>query len=201
MRIKHNFIEGVVNVKHANKFINTAVFCLCAAVFALCLGTAVLAAEVQFKRYTFGTSSDKNFAFGVEYPDIYGEYDDPYVDGDGVAHFGGNSNGGKYAFGVEGMKKPKGATGESLYKEATNMEEDENGYVYGVEPIPESAEYTDDFYSFDYLDDSAGPEEISHVYCSVGKNVVVKYWIRYPKGEAVKYAEITARMTESIELK
>ena len=81
------------------------------------------------------------------------------------------------------------------------MEEDDNGYVYGVEPIAGTTESGPNFYTFDYLDDSAGGEEISHVYCVVGKDVKVRYWIRYPKDDAERFAGITKRMDASIKLK
>jgi hypothetical protein len=158
------------------------------------------AADVQFKKYT-----DEKFDFSVEYPDIYNTAEDPYVDGDGLSNFTASEQSdegsGKYAFNVTGGKKPKGADGNSLLKEATNMEEDDYGYAYGVEPIEGTAKSGVDFYTLDYLDDSAGPEEITHVYCAVGKNDFVKYWIRYPKEEAEQYKEITARMDKSLKLK
>jgi hypothetical protein len=175
---------------------------LCAAVmvWAVVFAAAAGAAEVKFKQYT-----DKKFGFTVEYPDIYNDSNGQYIDGDGLSNFGAYSsteNGdGKYAFEVSGGKKPKGADGNSLLKEATNMEEDEYGYVCGVEAIEGTARAGADFYTLDTIDDSAGPGEIRHVYCVVGKDRFAKYWIRYPKEEAETYAEITARMDESLKLK
>jgi hypothetical protein len=158
------------------------------------------AADVQFKKYT-----DEKFGFSVEYPDIYNTAEAPYVDGDGLSNFTARSStdegDGKYAFEISCGKKPKGVDGNSFLKEATNMEEDDYGYSYGVEPIEGTAKSGADFYTLDYLDYSAGPEEITHVYCAVGKNDFVKYWIRYPKEEAEQYKEITARMDKSLKLK
>jgi hypothetical protein len=168
-------------------------------VMAFALSGAAFA-ETKYVRYT-----DKKFGFTVEYPDIYNGSNGQYIDGDGLSNFemySSTENGdGKYAFVVSGGKKPKGADGNSLLKEATNMDEDENGYVYGVEPIEGTARAGADFYTLDYIDDSAGPEEIRHVYCVVGKEQFVKYWIRYPKEDAEEYAEITARMDSSLKLK
>ena len=173
---------------------------LCAVSFVVLSCAWAFAADVQFKKYT-----DKKFGFSVEYPDIYNTAEDPYVDGDGLSNFGAseqNDEGsGKYAFNITGGKKPKGADGNSLLKEATNMEEDDSGYVYGVEPIEGTAKSGADFYTLDYLDDSAGPEGITHIYCAVDKNEYAKYWIRYPQEEAEQYKEITARMDKSLKLK
>ena len=170
------------------------------ALVLLAFTLPVFAAETEWKTYT-----DKKFGFSMEYPDLFNAGDDAYVDSDGISHFGqytSSSDGdGKYAFEVSGEKTPKGANVDSLLKEETNMEEDDYGYVYGVEPIDGTTKSGADFYTFDYLDDSAGEEEISHVYCVVGKNVKVRYWIRYPKDEAERFSDITKRMDASLKLK
>ena len=172
-----------------------------AVIFAtLALAGASFAAE-QWKTYT-----DKTFGFSVEYPaDLYNKVGDPYVDGDGVSTFNAylstDEGDGKYAFSVSGGKKPKGADGNSLLKEATDMKEDVNGYVNGVEPIKGTAKSGADFYTLEYDDDSAGPGGISHVYCVIGKTGMAKYSIRYPKAEAERFAEITARMDASLKVK
>jgi hypothetical protein len=169
-------------------------------VLAVCvLAMAVCASESfadDWKSY-----ADKKFGYSLDYPDIFEEYEDPYTDGDGLSVFSGSAGDGKYAFEISGGKKSKGADGDKLLKEATNMEEDEYGYIYGVEPMEETAKSGVDFYTLEYIDDSAGPDEITHVYCAVGKTIVVKYWIRYPKEDAEQYAEITARMNESLKAK
>ena len=172
------------------------------AVFlALAALTGVAFAADEWKTYT-----DKKFGFSVEYPAaVHNKTDAPYVDGDGVSNFEAYSStkdgDGKYAFAVSGGKKPKGVDVNSLLKEATNMKEDAHGYVNGVEPIKGTAKSGTDFYTLDYVDDSAGPDGISHVYCVVGKTTTVKYSIRYPKGEAKRFAEITARMDASLKAK
>lgn len=175
--------------------------------FALALSFALLAltglslAADEWKTYT-----DKKFGFAVEYPaHLYNKTDAPYVDGDGLSNFEAYAStkdgDGKYAFAVSGGKKPKGVDGNSLLKAATNMKEDAHGYVYGVEPIKGTAKSGADFYTLDYVDDSAGPDGITHVYCVVGKTTTAKYSIRYPKGEAKRFAEITARMDASLKAK
>lgn len=172
---------------------------------AVLFATAALAG-MSFAADKWETYTDKKFGFSVEYPaGIYNKTDDPYVDGDGISNFAAYSStkdgDGKYAFSVSGGKKPTGADGNSLLKEATDMEEDANGYVYGVEPIEGTAKSGADFYTLEYIDDSAGPDGISHVYCVVGKTTTAKYSIRYPKGEAERFAEITARMDDSLKAK
>ena len=160
--------------------------------------------EVLFKNY-----ADKTFGFSVDYPAIFDEMDEPYVDGDGLSTFGGYSTGeiggrtgdGIYAFEVSGGKKSPGVDGDSLFKEATDLDEDEFGYVNGVEPLPGTGKSDAGFYTLDYADDSAGFDEITHVYCVVNQDQMVKYWIRYPKEEAEKFAPLTARMDESLKLK
>jgi hypothetical protein len=175
-------------------------FCAAVMIWVVVFAVVAGAEEVKFKRYT-----DKKFGFSVEYPDIYNDSNGQYIGRDGLSNFGAYSsteNGdGKYAFMISGGEKTKGADGNSLLKEATNMKEDEYGYVYGVEPIEGTAHAGADFYTFDYTDDSAGLEEIVHEHCVVGKDHFAKYWIRYPKEEAEIYAEITARMDESLKLK
>ncbi|MDR2946301.1 MAG: hypothetical protein LBV79_06115 [Candidatus Adiutrix sp.] len=175
-----------------------------AMVFATLALAGAAFAEEQWKTYT-----DKTFGFSVEYPDIYNEVEDPYVDGDGISNFGtySSASGGQHAFSVSGGQKPKGADGNSLLKEATNMEEDENGYVYGVAPIEGTAKSGADFYTYEYLNDSAGvdgngePACITHIYGVVGQTGTAEYRITYPKGEAGQYAEITARMDTSLKVK
>ena len=166
----------------------------------LTLATSTFAAEVEWKTYT-----DETFGFSIEYPDIYNAGGDPYVNDYGISYFGQYTSGpngdGEYAFEISGEKTPQEANGDSLLKKETDMEEDEYGYVYGVEPIAGTAKSGPDFYTFDYLDDSAGEEEISHVYCFVGKDVKIRYWIRYPKEDAERFAEITKHMDASINLK
>jgi hypothetical protein len=170
------------------------------AVLTVMLAVEAGAGEVKFKKYT-----DKKFGFSVEYPDIYNNVNDPYVDGDGLSTFGAYTSSGdgdgKYAFEVSGGKKPKGADGNSLLKKETDTTEDKYGYVNGVEPIKGTAKSGPDFYTFDSADDSAGPDETTHVYCVVNKTHFVKYWIRYPNADADEYKEITARMDKSLKLK
>jgi hypothetical protein len=175
---------------------------------AVILATPALAgaafADEKWKNYT-----DKTFGFSVEYPDIYDSVEEPYVDGDGKSNFGASisTGNGRYAFSVSGGQKSKGADGNSLLKEATNLEEDENGYVYGVAPIGETAKSGVNFYTYEYLDDSPGvddqgePDCITHVYGLVGESVMAEYTLRYQKDDAERYAEITARMDKSLKVK
>jgi hypothetical protein len=171
-----------------------------AAALTVMFASAAFSAEVPFKQYI-----DKKFGFSFEYPDIYNNVEEPYVDGDGLGVFSAYSSSGdgdgKYAFEIRGGKKPKGTDAKSLLKQETDTTEDENGYVNGVPPIEGTAKSGAEFYTFDYLDDSAGPEEITHVYCVVNKTHFARYWIRYPKEDAEEYREITARVDKSLRLK
>ena len=184
-------------MKHLN-------FLLMAAILATLALAGAAFADGKWKNYT-----DETFGFSVEYPDIYDSVEKPYVDGDGKSNFGASisTGNGRYAFSVSGGRKPKGADGNSLLKEATNLEEDENGYVYGVVPIAGTAKSDANFYTYEYLDDSPGvddqgqPDCIAHVYGLVGESVTAEYTLRYQKDDAELFAEISARMDKSLKVK
>jgi len=177
--------------------------------FAVLFGTFLATAFAADSEITWKTYTDKKFGFSVEYPGIYDEVDDPYVDGDGVSHFEAalSSSGGKLVLMVYGGKNADKSTGKSKLKEWTSMEEDDNGYVSGVEPIPDTARSGDGFFTLDYPDDSAGvdkngePACVTHIYGIVTKDLAVTYELRYPKEEAKRFAEITSRMDKSLKVK
>ena len=179
----------------------------CLPVFLLTVTFAVTAlAGSSFAAEGWKTYTDKNFGFSVEYPaGFYNKSEAPYVDGDGISNFAAYSStdkgDGKYFFSVSGGEKAKGVDGNLLLKEATDMKEDAHGYVYGVDPIKGTAKSGADFYTLDYVDDSAGPGGISHVYYVIGKTGTAKYQIRYPKEDAERFAKITARMDKSLKVK
>jgi hypothetical protein len=179
------------------------------AVFAILFGAFPVTAFAADKEITWKTYTDKKFGFSVEYPGIYDEIDDPYVDGDGLSNFGATlgSSGGKHAFTVIGGKNADKATAKSKLKDWTSMEEDDSGYVSGVEPIPDTAKSGDGFFTLDYLNDSAGvdkngePACVTHIYGIVTKNLVVTYTVTYPKEDADRFADITSRMDKSLKVK
>ena len=168
-----------------------------AAVAACCAAGEV---AVSYKKYV-----DKQFGFSIEYPDFF-IGGDAYVDADGMSNFeaqteGGEDGDGKHQILVTGGKKPKGADGKSLLKEATNMKEDKFGYVNGVEPLPGTARSGADFYALEYATDRTGGESIVHRYCVVGKKTMVMYELCYPKEEAERFSEIQKRMDASLKVK
>lgn len=173
---------------------------IAAMLLAVCAAVAANAAETKYKTYT-----DKKFGYSIEYPDIYNCIHAPFTDADGSRAFGCYSSeddgDGRYAFEVLGGEKAKGVDGNVLLHEATTIEEDDYGHVYGVEPLPGTAKSDAGFYTFEYNDNSSGSESISHVYCVIGNGVMAKYWIRFPKGEAERFAEITKRMDASLTVK
>jgi hypothetical protein len=176
------------------------VFLLTVTLAAIALASTSLATE-GWKTYT-----DKKFGFSVEYPaGIYNKTEGPYVDRDGISTFvaySSTSNGeGKYAFSVSGGKKTKGMDGNSLLKKATTITEDAHGHVSGVQPIKGTAKSGANFYTYNYVDDSAGPGGVSHVYCVIGQTGTAQYSIRYPREEAQRFARITARMDKSLKAK
>jgi hypothetical protein len=158
--------------------------------------------EVKWKTYT-----DKNFGFSVEYPDlpdIFNAGEEPYTDGDGVSHFTRSSRAdagdGRFMFDIYGGKNADKATAQSKLKDWTNMDEDEFGYVYGVEPLPGTAKAGDGYFTLDYADDSAGEGCVKHVYGIVTKTRIAVYELRYPEEEAEMFAEIAEHMDKSLKV-
>jgi opacity protein-like surface antigen len=172
-----------------------------ALILAVLMSTAFAAFGEDWKTY-----ANKKLGFSVEYPDIYSNASEN-TDGEGVFSFTAyNEEGGKFAFFIEYVKNDGKQTPESKLKDWTNMEEDEYGYVYGVEPIPGTAKAGDNFFTLDYLNDSAGVDDngdpacIAHVYGIVAKKSVVTLTLIYPKEDAEKFAEITSRADKSLKV-
>ena len=167
---------------------------------ALALGAgASLAADAAWK-----THVDKKFGFSMEYPVIFNK-SETYVDGDGRSVFeqyASTADGdGKYALTVMGGKSRAGETAASRLKELTSLEEDKNGYVSGVEPLPGTARSQGNAYALDYADDSSGIDSVSHIYGLVGDGMIVEYSLRYPRAEAERFAGVVSRMDAALRLK
>ena len=171
-----------------------------ALILAVLMSTAFAAFGEDWKTY-----ANKKLGFSVEYPDIY-ENASENTDGEGVFSFNTYKEGGKSAFAAEYAKNNGKATPKSKLKDWTNREEDEYGYVYGVEPIPGTAKTGDNFFTLDYLNDSAGVDDndepacITHIYGIVTKKSVVTLTLTYPKKEAEKYTEIVSRVDKSLKV-
>ncbi len=167
--------------------------------FAACCAAGEAGETVSYKKYV-----DKKFGFSVEYPDFFAG-SDAYVDEDGMSNFeaqtAGEDGDGKHHVIVSGGKRPKGADGKSLLKQATDMKEDKFGYVNGVEPLPGTARSGADFYALEYATDRTGGASIVHRYCLVGKKTMVTYELCYPREEAERFSEIQKRMDASLKVK
>ncbi len=163
-------------------------------IWAIPLGRS-MAEDILYKSY-----SDEMFGYSIEYPDIFGE-GDHYVDGDGFSNFELRSGNGEYHVLIWGGKKGEGLDGASLLKEATDMTEDEFGYVYGVQPLPGSDRSGADFYSLEYETDRTGKNSIVHRYGIVGKDATAVYELCYPTEEAERFAEIKKHMDQSFKIK
>lgn len=167
-------------------------------VVAALLGVATVGsstAEVRYRSYL-----DEVFGYSIDYPDMFDE-SDQYVDGDGVSNFELRTSDGKYHLLIWGGKKETDADGASLLKEATDMEEDEFGYVYGVEPLSGSERSGADFYSLEYETDRTGNRSIVHRYGVVGKGSVAVYELCYPVEDGERFADIKEHMDQSFKVK
>jgi hypothetical protein len=152
------------------------------------------ATELKYVGYT-----DKKFGYSIDYPDIFGDKNE-YTDGDGLNNLEFTTESGAYTLFLVGGKAPKGATGASLLKERTNMEEDDNGYVYGSEPLPGTARSGDGFYALEYENDEG---HLCHEYGLVDKKVKAVFTLRIKKGviDEDVFREICAVMEKSFKLK
>ena len=165
-------------------------------ILTILLSTALAAFGQDWKTY-----ANKDEGFSVDCPDIYDGASEN-TSGDGVFSF--NASRGQNSFIVERAKNDGQATPDSKLKEWTSMEEDEYGYVYGVKPIPGTAKTGDNFFTIDYLNDSAGvdangdPACVTHIYGIVTKKSVVTLTLTYPKEDAEKFAEIVSRADQSL---
>jgi hypothetical protein len=168
-----------------------------ALIMTVLVSTAVIAFGEDWKTYT-----NKKNGFSVEYPDIYEDKNTvERSDGDGVYYSGSN-----HSFSVVCDKNDGKQTPASELKRWTNMEEDEDGIVDGVEPLPDTAKTGDNFFTLDYLqyngpsDNNGDPANITHVYGIVTKKLVVWLELSYPKEEAEEYAEIKSRADKSLKV-
>jgi hypothetical protein len=163
-----------------------------------CCAAGEAGERVSYKKYT-----DKKFGFSIDYPDFFTE-SDAYVGEDGMSTFeartAGENGDGKHHVIVSGGKRPKGADGNSLLKEATDMKEDKFGYVNGVEPLPGTVRSGVDFYALEYATDRTGGVSIVHRYCLVGKKTTVTYELCYPREEAERFSEIQRHMDASLKV-
>ena len=162
-------------------------------VFSAAFAVTADAAETEYKTYT-----DKKFGYSIEYPDIFKE-SEQYEDGDGNSNFVLTTD--EYDLTVLGGKNDGAYDGNALLKEATNIEEDDFGYVYGVEALPDTARSGADFYTLKYVTDRPGPEAIAHVYGVVNKNVKAVFEFRYSQSDKEQFKEMIAHMEKSLKLK
>jgi hypothetical protein len=178
--------------------------------FGVLILTVLALTASAFAEYEGGwkTYTDKKFGFSCDYPDlsdIFNAGEEPYTDGDGVSHFTRFSNtgdgDGRFAFDIYGGKNTDKATAQSKLKDWTNMEEDEYGYVYGVEPIEGTAKAGEGYFTLDYADDSAGAGCVKHVYGIVTKTMVVTYELRYPREAEDEFTAIAEHMDKSLKVK
>jgi hypothetical protein len=169
------------------------IFAVCAAL--TCAASAFAAeSDAKYAQYT-----DKKFGYSIEYPDIFGDKNE-YTDGDGLNNLELTTESNAYTLTLVGGKAPKGATGASLLKERTNMEEDDNGYVNGSEPLPGTAKSGNGFYTLEYETDEG---YLCHEYGLLDKKVKAVFTLRIKKDAIDEdiFREVCAAVEKSFKLK